>query len=443
MEKIILEILKEEIKPATGCTEPVAVAYGAALASEILAEEVKELKILVNANLFKNGMGVFVPGTRKKGLHWAAVLGALLGDGKKELEVLEGLPENSEQLGEAFLNTHEVSVDYIEKKAEVFVQVSALGKENHSRVVIEKSHDNVVLKEKNGKTLYLQGRENSIKYPRKFLQEALRIPELIQGVRALGAKDLEFLYPVIQKNREIGSHGQRRKLGMGVGYSLTALMKEKTLGEDVINKAKALTAGASDARMSGASYTVYSCAGSGNQGLAASLPVLVMAEELGLGKERLLRGLALSFMVTIYVKNRIGRLSALCGCGIAAGVGSAVALGDFMGMSPEKIEKGVQNIIGNLTGMICDGAKPGCALKLSTSVGAVMEMMFLADKGTGFSEGEGINGDTLQQSIENLGALSTQGMESADELILRLMVAQNPEIRGDNNGGKPSKATIH
>jgi len=160
--------------------------------------------------------------------------------------------------------------------------------------------------------------------------------------------------------------------------------------------------------------------------LAASLPVIVMAEELNLGEETLLQGLALSFMVTIYVKNRIGRLSPLCGCGIAAGVGSAVALGEFMDMSTEEIEKGIQNIIGNLTGMICDGAKPGCALKLSTSVGGVMEMMLLAKAGACISESEGITGKTLQKSIENLGALSTKGMESADDLILQLMVAQNP-----------------
>ncbi|NBG88081.1 L-cysteine desulfidase family protein [Isachenkonia alkalipeptolytica] len=426
MEKMIIDMLKEEIRPAVGCTEPVAVAYGAALAKELLGEDLEELKILVNSNLYKNGMGVFVPGTTKKGLRWAAVLGALLGNPDKELEVLENLPLESETLGREFLDKHRVTVNYLEKKPEVFIEVKAFGNQSHSRVIIEKTHGNVVLKEKNGDKIYVKENKGEKEQPREFLRRDLDIEGLRGSVKKLTKEDLSFLNPVIEKNCHIGNEGKKIKLGMGVGYSLTRLMEEGKIGEDALNKAKAITAGASDARMSGASYTVYSCAGSGNQGLAASLPVIVMAEELNLGEETLLQGLALSFMVTIYVKNRIGRLSPLCGCGIAAGVGSAVALGEFMDMSTEEIEKGIQNIIGNLTGMICDGAKPGCALKLSTSVGGVMEMMLLAKAGACISESEGITGKTLQKSIENLGALSTKGMESADDLILQLMVAQNP-----------------
>ena len=425
MKIMIIETLTHEIKPSIGCTEPVAVAYAAALAKDLLGEELQGLKILVNSNLYKNGMGVFVPGTKKKGLHWAATLGALLGDGKKELEVLENIPRNWEALGQDFLNKQQVSVDFLPKTPEVYIEVKAWGNQNNSRVLIKDSHENVVLKEINGKTLYHQETQSSEEKSGEFLREDLDIKALRASINSLTKEELDFLAPVVKKNCNIGNKGRSEKLGLGVGYSLTRLMEKQQIGKDALNKAKALTAGASDARMSGTPYTVYSCAGSGNQGLAASLPVIVMAEELHLTKERLLQGLALSFMVTIYVKHRIGRLSALCGCGIAAGVGSAVAIGDFLGMSSLEIEKGIQNIIGNLTGMICDGAKPGCALKLSTSVGAVMEMMFLAKEGTYISENEGIIAKTLQKSIENLGALSIKGMENADELILNMMVEQN------------------
>ena len=425
MKTMILETLHREIKPATGCTEPVAVAYGAALAKELLGEELQGLKVLVNSNLYKNGMGVFVPGTTKKGLHWAATLGALLGDGTKELEVLEGIAPGSEEIGQDFLNNHPVSVEFLAKKPEVYVEVNAWGEENNSRVVIKQSHGNVVLKEVNGKTIYVNDIKSCDQKSGEFLKKDLNITDLMDSIKKLTKEDLGFLTPVIEKNCSIGNKGKSEKLGLGVGYTLTGLMEKQIMGKDILNEAKALTAGASDARMSGVPFTVYSCAGSGNQGLAASLPVILMAEELQLKEERLLQGLALSFMVTIYVKNKIGRLSALCGCGIAAGVGSAVAIGDFLDMKAAEIEKGIQSIIGNLTGMICDGAKPGCALKLSTSVGAVMEMMLLAKEGTGISPNEGIIGKSLQKSIDNLGTLSRQGMENADDLILKMMVDQN------------------
>ena len=425
MKKMILEILQKEIKPATGCTEPVAVAYGAALAKELLGEEVKGLKVLVNSNLYKNGMGVFVPGTTKKGLSWAATLGALQGDANKELEVLENIGENSEEIGQAFLDKYPVSVNYLEKKPEVYVEVKAWGNTNHSRVIIAHSHGNVVLKEVNGELIYKKERSFCESRTQGFLNKDLDLKVLMESVKNLTKEELSFLSPVIEKNCCIGNKGTAEKLGMGVGYTLRSLMGKKIIGQDVLNEAKALTAGASDARMSGVPYTVYSCAGSGNQGLAASLPVIVMAKHLGINEVEVLQGLALSFMVTIYVKNKIGRLSPLCGCGIAAGVGSAVAVGDFLEMSHKEIEQGIQNIIGNLTGMICDGAKPGCAMKLATSVGTVMEMMFLAKEGTYISQNEGITGNNLQKSIENLGALSLRGMDSADDLILGIMVAQN------------------
>lgn len=425
MKTIILETLKKEIKPATGCTEPVAVAYGAALAKELLEEALQEIQVIVNSNLFKNGMGVFVPGTTKKGLHWAAVIGALRGEAQKELQVLENIPADSENIGQEFLKKHRVTVDYLEKEPEVYIEVRAFGKIGHSRVIIKNRHGNVVLKEKNGKEIFVKEEKIQQKMPQEFLRNALNINALMETIKELTKEELVFLLPVIEKNSRIGEKGKTEKLGLGVGYTLNQLMRKKRIGDDAMNEAKALTAGASDARMSGEPYTVYSCAGSGNQGLAASLPVIVMAEELKISEEELLQGLALSFMVTIYVKHHIGRLSALCGCGIAAGVGSATAIGAFMQMSAGEIEGGIQNIIGNLTGMICDGAKPGCALKLSTSVGAVMEMMFLAKEGACISKNEGIIAETLQESILNLGKLSKEGMENADDLILKMMIAQN------------------
>ncbi len=425
MKTIILETLKKEIKPATGCTEPVAVAYGAALARELLEEELQEIKVVVNSNLYKNGIGVFVPGTTKKGLHWAAVIGALLGEAGKELQVLENIPSDSESIGQEFLRKHKVTVDYLEKKPEVYIEVKAFGKSAHSRVVIKNRHGNVVLKERNGEEIFRKEESSRQKEPWEFQKKALNLKVLMESIKELTKEELDFLLPVIEKNCRIGEKGKSEKLGLGVGYSLNQLMRKKRIGEDALNEAKALTAGASDARMSGEPYTVYSCAGSGNQGLAASLPVIVMARELKIPEEELLQGLALSFMVTIYVKHHIGRLSALCGCGIAAGVGSATAIGAFLQMRTEEIEEGIQNVIGNLTGMICDGAKPGCALKLSTSVGAVMEMMLLAKEGTHISKNEGIIGKTLQESILNLGKLSVEGMGSADDLILKMMVAQN------------------
>jgi len=424
MKTELIEQLKREIKPALGCTEPVAVAYAASIAKNLLGEKVKAVDVTVNSNLYKNGMGVFVPGTQKTGLFYSVALGVLFGDESKVLEVLEGMPRGAENKAERFLKEADVRIEYLPGKTEVYVEVVAKGEKHSSRVLIVKSHGNVVLRERNGIIIDDRREDPGKEAGSKEEISELNIKELIRVIQRMTVKDLEFLNPAIEANMKIAKHGVKNKRGVGVGYTLEKLMEKKIMKRDWINKSKALTAGASDARMSGEVFPVYSCGGSGNQGLAASIPVIVMAEALNFGEEDLLQGLALSFLVTLYVKQRIGRLSALCGCGVAAGVGSAVAIGNFMGMKPEVIEGGINNIVGNLTGMVCDGAKPGCALKLSTSVGTVMEMMFLAKEGALIQPGEGIVGRKIEDTLNHLETLSYQGMEGADDTILKIMISQ-------------------
>lgn len=425
LKNSLLTILKKEIKPAIGCTEPVAVALGAAIVADLLQEQVTFLEVKVDPNIYKNGMGVYVPGTKEKGLVIAAALGAIGGKAHLELEVLKDITETHYLQAQNLVQQGRVKVSYIPRHQGVLVNVKGQSKNNQAQVIISKTHTNVVYKELNGEVLLDTTKSIDDQQGSDLnLIKQLTIEQIIGQVNSFQESELRFLEKIRAVNKQIAELGLTRPMGMGVGYQWYNLMTQGIIPKDLVNLCKAYTGAATDARMSGQNLPVMSCAGSGNQGLMASLPVIITGEFLKASPEKLYRALALSFLVTIYVKTHIGRLSAICGCAVAASLGAGAGIGYLWELDSQKIKGIINNIAADISGMVCDGAKPGCALKMVTAIDASLQMAFLAKQGVIIEPKSGIVSSSPEETIRNIGYLSNPGMLETDKTILEIMVRE-------------------
>jgi len=424
-EKLIIQILKNQVKPALGCTEPGAVALAVARAKEILGEEVKKLNIVVNKNILKNGLGVGIPGTRERGLVFGAALALIIGKSQYGLEVFKDVNDESIQRAFKIMNDRMINLELDKNAESLFISVEAIGARDRSKVVIKDSHTNMVFESKNDITLINNGAENNgvkVKEEKKLdVKNEIKkfnIDDLIEYATNIDIHDLAFIQEGIDMNMRLAHVGVSEELGVGYGKYLYST------ANDPYSKAKALTAGASEARMSGYPLPVMSSAGSGNHGLVAIIPVNVVGTELGISKEKIIRSVTLSHLVTIYIKSYLGALSPICGCGVAAGVGCAAGLTYLMDGSKDQIKGAIGNMIAGITGMICDGAKLGCASKLSISVDASVEAARMALRDIFIPSDNGILGDTAEQTIINLAQVSTVGMNKTDDIILDVMLSK-------------------
>ena len=420
---LIIEILKAGVVPALGCTEPGAVAYAAARAKEILNEEVRELIIWVDKNILKNGMDVGIPGTKEKGIIFAAALSLVCGKSDYKLEVLKDATEGDIAKAYELVNKKVIKINLKDNTNGLYIEVIAKGENGEAIVVIKNNHLNIVSEEKNGEKLILndentkdvselKDKVNEIKYRIK----EFTIGELIEFVNTVNFEDIAFIEDGIDMNKRIALIGANEDLGIGMGRML------KKEAKDLESLAKALTAAASEARMSGYPLPVMSSAGSGNHGLVTILPISIIGEEKGLDKEVIVRAVTLSHLVTAYVKVYTGALSAVCGCGVAAGVGCSAGLTYLMGGTSEQIKGSIKNMIAGLTGMICDGAKIGCSYKLSISVASAMEAAKLAINNLFIPSDNGILTGSVEETIKNLGRVSVEGMNNTDDVILEVML---------------------
>lgn len=418
----LLQIMYSEIKPAVGCTEPVAVALATAEAARLLKEDIRTVEVLVDPNIYKNGMGVFIPGTEKSGLPFAAALGALAGEPELALEVLRNVDVSDIARADGLVRENRVNVRFIPEINGIYVEALAVSAHNTAKVIISGRHEHIVYKEFNGDpVLDLRTAVANSGISLSSLN-ALSVGDIIDRVNGFSSDELSFLSFVIASNRGIAETGLEQPLGMGAGYKWQQLIKSNAIPADMSNVAKAYAAAAADARMSGRNLPVMSCAGSGNQGLMASLPVIIAADFLQPQPLTLYRALALSFLLTMYAKSHIGRLSALCGCAIAASLGAGAGIGYLLGLNKQGIANIINNLIGDISGMICDGAKPGCSLKLMTAVDAACQMALLAKEGVAIAPGSGIVCSAPEDSIRNIGMLSKPGMIETDRIILDMML---------------------
>lgn len=434
-ESEIIELIKKEVKPALGCTEPIAVALAVAKAMEIMQEHAAipqdwrysdkyKLNIEVSGNILKNGMGVGIPGTGMVGLHIAAALGAACGKSSYGLEVLHDLDERSISQAKLMVESQRVHVGIADTPLKLYVKASVTCNcGNSAYALIENDHDNIV---ETGfdETVLTSSRKDDIHDEQKStLDYKLTVKEITEFTSTVAYEDIAFILESRTLNLALAEEGMRGSYGLRVGQAISAAANKEVFGEDFLSYAMALTAAASDARMAGCTLAAMSNSGSGNQGITVTMPVIAYSIKYNTSDEELARALVLSHLVAIHIKGYLGKLSALCGCVIAS-TGSACGLVYLRGGNYEQICSAIKNMIGNITGMVCDGAKVGCAMKVASGVSCALQSAVLAREGMCISELDGIIEKDIEKTIQNLGKIGSVGMQHTDDMILDIMVCK-------------------
>lgn len=415
--ELLVSILKDQVVPALGCTEPTAVAYAVAKAKELLEEEVETLDILVDRNVLKNGKEVGIPGTNEKGIVVAAALALVVGKSEYKLEVLKEVTNESLEEALKLMGKNMINLDLKKDVTGLYIEVIAKGKNNTSRVIIKKTHLNVVLLEQNGQCISAQDdKEEAAKPSLRDRIKEFTIADLKEFVDTIEFEKIKFINEGIVMNRRIADDDLKYNLGIGLGNML------KSEKEDLEQNAKAITSAASEARMAGHPLPVMSSAGSGNHGLVAILPIAIIGEGMNIDNEKIVRAVTLSHLVTVYIKSYTGSLSPVCGCGVAAGVGASAGLSYLLGGTLGQIGGAIKNMIAGISGMICDGAKIGCSYKLAISVNAAVDAAKMANKNVFIPSRDGILDDSVEKTIQNLGRVSNEGMANTDDIILDVML---------------------
>ena len=422
----LVNILRAEVKPALGCTEPVAVALACAKANELLGEEIKKCTIGLSPNVYKNGMCVGIPGTDRLGLKISAAMGLIGGKSENGLRVLETLTTEDVKVAENYMDNNNIDISPIDTEEKVYIEVVLEGENNKTKVVIRTKHDNIVFASKNDEVLLEEvAATTNNTQPKENILDTITIKEIVEAIESVDFEEIEFLLEGITMNEEIGNYGLNEKVGVGVGYGMKKSMEEGLLSDDLMNYTMMITAAASDARMAGVKLPVMSSNGSGNHGITAILPIVAYNKKFPQTDDRLARSLAISHLLTAYVKNYTGRLSAVCGCGVAASIGATSGLSWLMDLGIEQVEGAIENMVANLSGMICDGAKAGCALKLASAASAAVQSAIIAKQNCIVPPMNGIVGNRVEQSIQNLGRVSDKGMTTTDKVIISVMDDMN------------------
>jgi len=420
--KKIIELVKQEVVPAIGCTEPIAVALCVAKATELLGQRPEHITLQLSANILKNAMGVGIPGTGMIGLPIAVALGAFIGKSEYKLEVLKDSTPQAVEEGRRFIDEKRIDISLkqgIEEKLYIEVCCQAAGDE--AVAVIAGGHTQFVLLKRNGQVVLdkqqLPGTASEVKTDDAL---DLNLRKVYDFAMTAPLDEIRFILDTARLNKAAAERSFEGDFGHGLGKMLRGNYEHKVMGDSVFSHILSYTSGACDARMAGAMIPVMSNSGSGNQGIAATLPVLVYAEENNKSEEELIRALMLSHLTVIYIKQSLGRLSALCGCVVAA-TGSSCGITWLMGGGYEQVSYAVQNMIANLTGMICDGAKPSCALKVSTGVSTAVLSAIMAMENRCVTSVEGIIDEDVDKSIRNLTKIGSRGMNETDRLVLEIM----------------------
>ncbi|MBR2147524.1 MAG: serine dehydratase subunit alpha family protein [Muribaculaceae bacterium] len=418
----IIALIKRQVVPAIGCTEPIAVALCVAKATEVLGQTPDKVEVRLSANMLKNAMGVGIPGTGMTGLPIAIALGALIGRPEKELEVLCDCNKQAVERGKQFIAENRIHISLEENdpdKLYINALVTASGHEAEARIRTHHTHfvllrkDNEVLSD-NDKPACQCSSEQDAEGPK------LTLRKVYDFAMETDVEELRFILEAKRLNEAAAQSGLRENYGHQLGKTMQSPLGRGIMGDSIFSKVLSVTSCACDARMAGAMVPVMSNSGSGNQGICATMPVVVFAEENHNTEEETIRALIISNLTAIYIKQTLGALSALCGC-VVASTGSSCGITYLMGGTYEQISYSVKNMIANLTGMICDGAKPSCTLKLTTGVSTAMLSAMLAMQHKYVSSQEGIIDDDVDQSIHNLTAIGSKGMDVTDRFVLDIM----------------------
>ncbi len=430
MSFCVKDILRLQVAPALGCTEPVAVALAVAAASAVLPGRPERVDLWVDPNIYKNGLAVIIPGTGGlSGLDLAGALGAFGGNPALGLEVLEPLDEDAVLAARTLVRDGGVTLHLLQDQRGLFIRAEVFDGSHVAEAVVRDLHDNVVSVRLDGAALPLDQAS-----PRSAASEdmprleawikTLSLEDLVRLLDDLDEDDREFLMEGVRTNVRLADHGLKYGPGLGIGKALDRLVRQKLICRDMILAARILTSAASDARMSGVKLPAMSSAGSGNHGLTAILPIWAIREFITCDEKAVLEAMALSHLVTAYVKAHTGRLSAICGCSVAAGAGASAGVAYLLGGNLSHIAGAIKNITEDLAGVICDGAKAGCSLKLATAAGTAVQAALFSLQGINVMATDGIVGVSPEQTMQNIGTLSTEGMIETDRTILKIMLAK-------------------
>lgn len=415
----IITLVKREVVPAIGCTEPMAVALAVAKAKEVLGSVPKLIAVSLSANMLKNAMGVGIPGTGMVGLPIAIALGALAGKSEYQLEVLKDITPELVEAGKAFIAQNRIKI--LQKKdtnEKLYIEIDCHNGDDNVQVVISGMHTHFSYIAKNGEVLL----DDCVKTEAKAENEdpKLDMRTVYEFATTAPIPEIHFILETAELNKRAAEMSLNNRFGHGLGRTIFMEPKSQFFGNGIYSKILSYTSAACDARMAGVKVPVMSNSGSGNQGIAATLPVWVFAKERLKSEEELTRALMLSHLTVIYIKQSFGRLSPLCGCVVAA-TGSACGLTYLMGGSYEQIVYAVKNMIANITGMICDGAKPSCSLKVATGVSTAVLSSMLAIEDEVVTSAEGIIDDDVDRCVQNMASIGTLGMAATDSLVLDIM----------------------
>lgn len=421
----IIEILKLETIPALGCTEPVACALACARCKEELGAVPEYIEVYVSGNIYKNGMGVGIPGTGMTGLPIAAALGAVCGKTEYGLEVLKEVSKCDHlAVAKTLLEQDAVKICLKEDAPDkLYAEAICRKGKDTVRTVIVHAHTNIVSVEKNGVSVFKKTYTPVI--PEQNQRAELSIARIWDFIQHIDIAKIEFVMDGAEMNKAISDEGLKSEYGLQIGKTLKENIDKGLLENDFLNKALIRATAASDARMDGCEKPVMTNSGSGNQGITVYLPVVVAAEQFGCSREQLIRALAFSNLVAAHIHFYMGHLSALCGI-LIAGTGSASAITYLMGGTYEQVVNTIKTMCSNLTGMMCDGAKQGCALKVYSGVSAAVQAALLSMKGIK-THNDGIIDEDIEKTIRNVGKIGTVGMEQTDKTILNIMCQKGNE----------------
>jgi len=417
----ILRVLEKELVVALGCTEPVSIALAAATARDYMKGDIQSIEVLASTNVIKNAMAVGIPGMKATGIDFVAALGVLAGDSKKDLEVLAGISEEDEEQAISLVEAGKVSVELADTSKKLYIEVKFTTDEGYARAIIQDNHTFIALVEANGELVYKNGCGNTHFATSEEERDELTIPEIYEFVTTVDVKELVLVKKSIELNRNVALDGLSNEYGLQVGKTLKENVLKGILSDDLTTHAMALAAAGSDARMAGSTMPVMANSGSGNQGIAVTMPVVAAGEKLNASEEDLIRAVTLSHLLAIYIKNQFGRLSALCGVTVA-GASASAAITYLLGGDIEKIKYAIQNTLGNVTGMICDGAKAGCAMKVATCSSAAVQSALLASQGMCISATDGFIEADVDKTIENFCRLGNEGSSNMDKIMLEMMI---------------------
>lgn len=423
----ILKILYEEVVPAQGCTEPIAIAFAAAKAREVIPnEEIIRVVIHVSGNMIKNVKSVVVPGSGGMvGIEVSAVMGFTFGDASKDLMVINDITQAQMEQVRAFMDTATIEVVHEDTPEKLYIEVELYSHEHCGSVEIKHFHTNITKIKRNKEVLLSQPCNDKVFNTPEEERSLLSIKAIYELAKVI---DLERIEPLMSKvitlNSRIANEGLSGNYGINIGSVIREHMKNGFYGDDIRNRAASFAAAGSDARMSGCDLPVMTTSGSGNQGMAASLALIEYASFFKKDREQLIRALFFSHLSTVHIKTNVGRLSAYCGviCSAAAVSG---ALSFIEGHGFDVVSHAIANTLGDVSGIICDGAKASCAMKISTTIYAAFDSYLLATHGEYMHGGDGIIANDIEKTLEHVGKLAGDGMKITDEVIIDIMSNNN------------------